>query len=325
MAVVEVRRLTKRFGRVTAVDELSFDVEPGRVTGFLGPNGAGKTTTLRIMLGLVRPTEGSALIGGVAYRDLRHPARVVGAVLEASGFHPSRSARDHLGVVATTAGISRKRVDEVLAMVGLSDVAGRAVGGFSLGMRQRLELATALLGDPELLVLDEPANGLDPQGISWLRGLLRWLSSQGRAVLVSSHLLAEAAQTVDDVVIVAGGRLAASGPLAELTGRVVGSVRIRTPEAQRLQGVLAGAGITAHYESHDVLVADGATPEVVGPLVAAQGVVVYEMTSSGGSLEDVFLALTASGPGASGPGASGPGASGPGASAVPGGGSEMVR
>jgi len=190
---VEVRALTKRFGAVVAVDDLSFVVGPGTVTGFLGPNGAGKTTTLRMLLGLVAPTAGQALVNGVPYRQLPDPTGTVGAVLEASGFHPARTARNHLRTVATVAGIPTSRVDEVLELVGLGGDGDRRVGGFSLGMRQRLELARALLGDPRVLILDEPANGLDPQGIAWMRGFLRWYATQGRVVLVSSHLLAEAA------------------------------------------------------------------------------------------------------------------------------------
>ena len=222
MDTVVVDGLTKRFGAVVAVDRLSFSVAAGRVTGFLGPNGAGKTTTLRALLGLVRPTAGSATFGGVRYADLPDPARRVGAVLEATSFHPGRRAADHLRVVAATAALPRRRVAEVLDQVGLAGAAHRRVGGFSLGMRQRLGLATALLGDPEVLVLDEPANGLDPEGIRWLRTFLRGLAGEGRTVLVSSHLLSEVANTVDDVVIVARGRLAAQGRLADLEGEAGG-------------------------------------------------------------------------------------------------------
>jgi len=292
MPTIEVRGLTKRFGNVLAVDALSFSVLPGRVTGFLGPNGAGKTTTLRMILGLVKPSSGVALIDGVPYRALPSPKRAVGAVLEATSFYPSRRARDHLRVLCAMSGIDERRADEVLAMVGLADVARRRAGGFSLGMRQRLELAGALLGDPGVLVLDEPANGLDPQGIAWLRQFLRWYASSGRAVLVSSHLLAEAAQTVDDVVIIASGRLVASAPVSELTSRLAASVRVRTTEAERLAGILHANGIPVRYEAHDVVVADSTTTETVGRLIATNGVVVQEMASTGGTLEDAFLALT---------------------------------
>jgi ABC-2 type transport system ATP-binding protein len=215
MTDIAVSGLTKRFGRVTAVRDLSFAVTPG-VTGFLGPNGAGKTTTLRMLLGLVRPTAGAATIGGHRYRDLPHPRRVVGALLDSAGFHPGRTARDHLLISAEAAGLPVGRVDPVLDQVGLTGSAGRRVRGYSLGMRQRLGLATALLGDPAVLVLDEPGNGLDPAGLTWLRGLLRNLAAEGRSVVVSSHVLAEVAQTVDRVVIVNDGTLRYAGPLADL-------------------------------------------------------------------------------------------------------------
>jgi ABC-2 type transport system ATP-binding protein len=218
MDAIAVQDLTKHFGPVVAVDRLTFSVEAGRVTGFLGPNGAGKTTTLRILLGLVHPTTGTATVGGLRYADLPDPARRVGAVLEATSFHPGRRARDHLRILAVAARLPLSRVDEALVRVGLADAAHRRVGGFSLGMRQRLGLAAALLGDPGVLVLDEPTNGLDPEGVRWLRTLLRQLAGEGRTVLVSSHLLSEVAQTVDDVVIVAGGRLVTQGPLAEVAG-----------------------------------------------------------------------------------------------------------
>jgi len=216
MTSIAIHGLTKRFGDVVAVDDLSFAVEEGTVTGFLGPNGAGKTTTLRMLLGLVAPTSGTATIAGKAYRDLEAPFRHVGAVLEATGFHPGRRARDHLRVLSTAAGIPVARVDVVLEQVGLADAAGRRVKGFSLGMRQRLGLAAALLGDPEVLILDEPANGLDPEGVHWLRRFLRSYAADGRTVLVSSHLLAEVAQTVDEVVIIAGGRLVRQSSLTNL-------------------------------------------------------------------------------------------------------------
>ena len=213
---LEVRALTKEFGVVTAVRDVSFTAPAGMVTGLLGPNGSGKTTTLRAALGLVRPSAGTALIGGVPYRRLERPRRTVGALLEATGFHPGRRARDHLRVLAAATGLPDRRVDEVLDQVGLASSAGRRVRGFSLGMRQRLGLAAALLGEPELLLLDEPANGLDPAGVAWLRGLLRDLAGQGRGVVVASHGLAEVAQTADHVVILSGGRLRFAGPLREL-------------------------------------------------------------------------------------------------------------
>ncbi|HVA04328.1 MAG TPA: ATP-binding cassette domain-containing protein [Acidimicrobiales bacterium] len=280
---------------------MSFVVEPGTVTGFLGPNGAGKTTTLRMLLGLVAPTSGRALVNGRNYRDLVAPTATVGGVLEASGFHPARTARNHLRIVARVAGITPGRVDEVLELVGLGSDGDRKVGGFSLGMRQRLELARALLGDPEVLILDEPANGLDPQGIAWMRGFLRWYASQGRVVLVSSHLLGEAAQTVDRVIILAGGRLVAEGPLDQLLQGATTTVRVRTPDADRLVVVLEAAAasgtfehppISVRREGPDVVTAEGTTAETVGPLMARDGIVVYEMTSSGESLEQLFFDLT---------------------------------
>jgi len=218
MTDVSIRGLTKHFGKVQAVTDLSFGVPSGRVTGFLGPNGAGKTTTLRMALGLIQPTSGETLIGGRRYADLDRPRQVVGALLEATGFHPGRRGRDHLRVLAQAAGVPPKRVEEVLDLVELTEAADRRVGGYSLGMRQRLGLASALLGDPQVLILDEPANGLDPAGISWLRGLLRGLAAQGRAVVISSHVLSEVEQTADAVVIVHEGRLRYSGPLDGLEG-----------------------------------------------------------------------------------------------------------
>jgi ABC-2 type transport system ATP-binding protein len=218
MAEIEVRGLTKRFGRVTAVRELTFTAPAGQVTGFLGPNGSGKTTTLRSLLGLVRPDAGTALIGGVPYRELARPRWTAGALLEATGFHPGRRARDHLRVLAAAGGVPGQRVDEVLGQVGLASAGQRRVREFSLGMRQRLGLAAALLGDPRVLLLDEPANGLDPVGIAWLRGLLRGLAGEGRTVLVASHVLAEIAQTADQVVIVSAGQLRFAGPLSEFGG-----------------------------------------------------------------------------------------------------------
>jgi len=231
---LEVRGLTKTFGPVTAVREVSFRAPAGQVTGLLGPNGSGKTTTLRVTLGLVRPTAGTALIGGLPYRSLPRPRRIVGAMLEATGFHPGRRARDHLRVLAAAAEVPDQRVDEVLDQVGLAEAAGRRVRGFSLGMKQRLGLAAALLGDPQVLLLDEPANGLDPAGIAWLRGLLRGLADQGRTILVASHVLGEVAQTADRVVIVSAGRLRFAGPLDELggTGTALESAFLRLTEAQ---------------------------------------------------------------------------------------------
>jgi ABC-2 type transport system ATP-binding protein len=292
MAAITIEGLTKRFGEVVAVDDLSFEVDQGTVVGFLGPNGAGKTTTLRMLLGLVTPTAGSARIDNRAYRALADPVRHVGAVLEASSFHPGRSARNHLRVVATAAGLPRTRADAVLDQVGLTQAARRRVSGFSLGMRQRLGLATALLGDPRVLILDEPANGLDPEGVHWLRGLLRDLADQGRTVLVSSHVLAEVAQTVDQVVIVAGGRLVTQSTLAALTARTEQLVRVRTPQAQALRTQLTAQGIRVDPDGGDQLVVVGVTTEAVGRAAAAAGIAIYEMRAERSNLEDVFLQLT---------------------------------
>jgi ABC-2 type transport system ATP-binding protein len=292
MAVITIEGLTKRFGEVVAVDDLNFEVDQGTVVGFLGPNGAGKTTTLRTLLGLVTPTAGTARIDGKPYRELADPIRQVGAVLEASSFHPGRSARNHLRVVATAAGLPLDRTDQVLDQVGLTGAARRRVGGFSLGMRQRLGLATALLGDPQVLILDEPANGLDPEGVHWLRGFLRQLADQGRTVLVSSHVLAEVAQTVDQVVIIAHGRLVTQSTLAALTARTDQLVRVRTPQAETLQALLTAQGIQADPDGTDQLLAAGTTPEAVGKAAAAAGIVIYEMGVERSNLEDVFLQLT---------------------------------
>jgi ABC-2 type transport system ATP-binding protein len=292
VTTIEIDGLTKRFGSVLAVDDLGFRVPEGAVTGLLGPNGAGKTTTLRMLLGLVSPTAGTATIDAVAYARLTDPVRTVGAVLEASSFHPSRTARDHLRVVARAARIPTARVDEMLEQVGLAGDATRRVGGYSLGMRQRLGLATALLGNPAVLVLDEPTNGLDPAGMRWLRDLIRTLSRDGRTILVSSHLLAEVAQTVDHVVIIDRGRLVTAAPLAELATSAQPGVVVRTPDTARLRAALTAAGIPVNDNGPDRIVALGASPEAVGRAVAAAGVVVYEMSLVGGSLEDAFLRLT---------------------------------
>ena len=289
--MINVDHLTKRYGTVVAVDGLSFEVGPGRVTGFLGPNGAGKTTTLRMLLGLTAPTSGTATIDGVRYRDLPQPARSVGAALDNDCFHPGRSAIEHLRITATAAGIGRGRAAEVLGMVGLTEAAGRRVGTFSLGMRQRLTLATTLLGDPGVLILDEPLNGLDPDGIRWMRDLLRQLARDGRTVLVSSHLLAEAAQTVDDVVVINRGRLAAKGPVTELTA-ATSTTRIRTPDAGRLMSALGHEGITAGLVvDAGTVEARGADPDRVARIAASAGVIVLELTRHTDNLEELFFDL----------------------------------
>lgn len=293
MSGISVRQVAKTFGGVRAVDGLSFDVKFGSLTGFLGPNGAGKTTTLRMLLGLIRPSSGTALINGMRYAELARPAHTVGAVLEATGFHPGRTARDHLRVLARPHGIGDDRIEAVLAEVDLTGDAGRRVGGFSLGMRQRLGLAGALLGDPPILVLDEPTNGLDPAGVHWLRTLLRGRVAAGGALLVSSHLLAELALAADDVVIVDKGRLVAQGSVEELTGSRRSGVRVRTPQAARLHTSLLERGVRAELSGPDEVFAVDATSEQVGQAVAASGLVVYEMTVVRANLEDAFLALTA--------------------------------
>ena len=293
-SAIEVHRLSKHFGPISAVNDLSFEVAPGRVTGFLGPNGSGKTTTLRILLGLVSTSEGTATFGGRRYVDIERPIHHVGAVLEATSFHPGRRASDHLLSVAVGAGIPVSRVDETLDLVGLTDVARRRVGKFSMGMRQRLQLATALLGNPEILILDEPSNGLDPQGIQWLRTFIRHQASIGHAVLVSSHLLSEMEETVDDVVIVSEGRLVLQTTLADLATRTGTStgMRIRTPEVARLTAALDAIPVAWRQTGPDTLVIDGATPEWFGPFAAQHQIVLYELVHERGSLEDVFLSLT---------------------------------
>jgi len=294
MATIEIQGLSKHFGDVVAVDDLSFSAREGAVTGFLGPNGAGKSTTLRMLLGLVRPTEGTATIDGKRYPELAEPFRRVGAVLEADAFHPGRRARDHLRVLAVAAGLPLARVEAVLAQVDLADVGHRRVKGFSLGMRQRLGLASALLGEPDILILDEPANGLDPEGINWLRQFLRAFADGGGTVLVSSHLLAEMAQTVDDVVIIANGRLVTQSSLSELAHRSRSGVRVRTPQVETLRDALAAHGIAAQLVAADALVALETTAEAVGLTAAGAGAVIYEMTPEHFNLEEMFLELTTS-------------------------------
>jgi ABC-2 type transport system ATP-binding protein len=286
---IDVVDLTKRFGTLTALDHLSFSVRPGVVTGFLGPNGSGKTTTLRCLLGLVTPGSGSATIDGRHYRDLDDPLRTVGAALEASSFHPGRSARAHLQTLALVARIDAARCDELLTLVGLADVGDRRVGGFSMGMRQRLALAQALLGDPPVLVLDEPANGLDPAGIAWLRGFLRALAAEGRTVLVSSHVLGEVQQTVDDVVVITRGRLVRQGPLSTLqTGS--GAVLVRTPAPEQLRAALASYAVEALPDGR--LRVCGSTTDEVGHLAHRHGVELHELSAETGDLERLFLELT---------------------------------
>jgi ABC-2 type transport system ATP-binding protein len=287
---IDVDRLTKRFGDLTAVDDLSFTVEPGRITGFLGPNGAGKTTTLRMVLGLVQPTSGTATIGGRHYHDIPLPLATVGSALEATNFHPGRTGRDHLRVLADTAGIEHRRVDEMLDLVGLGAAGRKRAGAYSLGMRQRLGLAAALLGDPQVLILDEPANGLDPEGIRWLRGLLRHVSSQGKTVLVSSHMLQEVEQTVDDIIIINHGRLVQQGPMSDLHGS--GSCLVRTSDPRSLLTALQTAGIDGKEEADGSLLAVTGDLRRVGDVALAAGLPVHELRLVSTDLESLFFSLT---------------------------------
>jgi ABC-2 type transport system ATP-binding protein len=293
---ITVSGLTKSFGAVTAVHDLSFTVEPGSITGFLGPNGAGKTTTLRVLLGLVTPDAGSATIGGRNYAALPAPSDQVGAVLEASSFHPARSGRNHLRVYCTVNGYPARRADEVLELVGLAGAGNRPVRGYSLGMRQRLALAGALLGDPRVFVLDEPANGLDPEGIAWLRRLLRHLAAEGRTVLVSSHVLSEVQQLVDHVVIVNKGRLVRQGPLDGLVDGPGGTVSVRTPQTDELLAAIEAApagAARAQRTAPDTLRVTGLTPAEIGHLAFQERIELHGLAAESSDLEHVFFALTA--------------------------------
>ena len=292
MNSIQVSNLTKVFGRQTAVDHISFDVEPGKVTGFLGPNGAGKSTTLRMILGLVAPTSGDASVLGRRYEELDDPIRSVGAVLDTTQFHPQRSGRNHLRVLATASSIDSRRVTEVLEVVDLGRAADKKAGTFSLGMRQRLGIAAALLGDPSVLVLDEPANGLDPAGIKWLRQVLRSFATQGRTVLVSSHLLGEVSQIADDVIVINEGRLVAQAPVHELVGHAVAEVRVETPQPERLRDALEAAGIAVTFAASQELVVSAAG-DVVGTIAAENGVPIFGLDQQERSLEDIFFELTA--------------------------------
>ena len=291
-SVVQCDSLSKRYGDVLAVDDLTFAIEAGTITGFLGPNGAGKSTTLRMLLGLAKPSAGHATIFGSPYDQLETPALRIGAVLEATDFHPGRSGRDHLRMLSQAVGLPDARVDEVLTLVELQGAARRRVKGYSLGMRQRLGLAAALLGNPDLLVLDEPANGLDPEGVRWLRDFLRAFASGGRTVLISSHVLAEVAQTVDQILIINHGRLVAESTLDDLTARVGGAVRVQSPELDKLAETLGREGIVISRSNDHALLAKGTTRERVGDLALAAGIAIYELVTEGSSLEEVFLDLT---------------------------------
>ena len=287
-----VEGLTKRYGSVTAVDDLSFAVRAGAVTGFLGPNGAGKTTALKAIVGLSRPTAGRALINGSPVESVATDARMLGVYIEPCGAHPGRSARNHLRSLAALAGLPRSRVDEVLALVGLEQAAGRRVGTYSMGMRQRLGLGSALLGNPQILVLDEPLNGLDPQGIRWLRTFLRDYAASGKTVLLSSHVLTEAAQTVDDVVVIHKGRLVREGSIAELAQLGSGGVLVSTPTRERLATAVERAGGRVEFHEDRRLLIEGLDAAQVGELAHDERVVLHELTPQGSSLEDVYFTLT---------------------------------
>jgi ABC-2 type transport system ATP-binding protein len=291
--MIEAKGLTKRYGPKTAVDDLTFVVRPGVVTGFLGPNGAGKSTTMRLLLGLDRPSAGSSRINGKRYADHPAPLREVGALLEARAVHTGRSARSHLLAMAATNGISRARVEEMLGLVGLDEVAGKRAGGFSLGMGQRLGIAAALLGDPGVLLLDEPVNGLDPEGIRWIRNLLKDLAAEGRTVFVSSHLMSEVAVTATDLLVVGRGRLIASGSVEELILRASsGAVRVRTTEADRLASLLSGQGRRIQRMGTDALQVSGMDSAAIGMIAAREGIALIELTPQQATLEEAFMEIT---------------------------------
>jgi ABC-2 type transport system ATP-binding protein len=301
--MIEVRDLTKRYGEKVAVDHLSFTIEPGRVTGFLGPNGAGKSTTMRLILGLDYPDSGTATIDGKPYRDLSDPLRTVGALLEAKSVHPGRSARNHLLFLAQTQGLPRSRVDEVLGLVGLHEVANKRAGTFSLGMSQRLGIAAALLGDPQVLMLDEPVNGLDPEGVLWVRNLMKQLATEGRTILVSSHLMNEMAVTADYLIVIGRGRLITQSTTEDVIARSTDkSVRVRTPDAAKLAELIiaaggaaaqgsAGHGNGAHGNGAPVLTVTGMDAARVGEIAASASIVLHELTPVA-SLEDAYMELT---------------------------------
>jgi ABC-2 type transport system ATP-binding protein len=292
--MIELTGLTKVFGRTRAVDDLTCSIEPGMVTGFLGPNGAGKTTTMRLILGLDHPTSGTATIDGLTYRQLTQPLRTVGALLDARQAHPNRSARNHLRWIAATNRIPVSRVDEVLDMVGLGSVAGKNAGTLSLGMSQRLGIAVALLGDPPVLLFDEPVNGLDPEGIRWVRTLMRTLAAEGRTVFVSSHLLAEMANTADRLVVIGKGKLIASTTVSEFVNHSdADTVRVRSPQLELLREVLTDAGLAADLEPGGfALLVRGVAIEVVGDLAARNAITLHELSAQQASLEEAYMKLT---------------------------------
>jgi ABC-2 type transport system ATP-binding protein len=292
--MIEARGLTKRYGPKTAVDGISFTVRPGTVTGFLGPNGAGKSTTMRMIMGLDRPTAGTVIVNGRPYAQHRSPLTEVGALLDAKAVHTGRSAYNHLLAMAATHGIPTKRVDEVIEMTGLQTVAKKRVGGFSLGMGQRLGIASALLGDPKTLILDEPVNGLDPEGVLWVRNLARYLASEGRTVFLSSHLMSEVALTADHIIVIGKGRIIADAPVSEIVnGTQQRSVKVRTPHATQLAELLTRDGATVTSDEPSLLVVTGADAPGIGELAAAKGFVLHELTPVASTLEDAYMALTA--------------------------------
>ncbi len=293
--MIVAEELTKRFGDKTAVDGVSFTVQPGKVTGFLGPNGAGKSTTMRMIVGLDRPTSGRTTVDGQDYRALRAPLTEVGVLLDAKAVHTGRTARNHLRAMAATHGIPLSRVDEVIRITGLDSVANKRAGKFSLGMGQRLGIASALLGDPQTLILDEPGNGLDPEGVRWVRDFVRHAASEGRTVLLSSHLMSEMAQTADHIVVLGRGRVLADAPLDDLVrGWTTISIRVRSPRAADLAGLVAGPDVSITSTTPGLLEITGVTPEFVGDTAAAHGIPVHELTTTTGSLEQAYLALTES-------------------------------
>lgn len=291
--MIEATGLTKRYGSKIAVDDVTFTVRPGMVTGFLGPNGAGKSTTMRLAVGLDRPTSGSITVNGSKYSDLRAPLREVGVLLDAKAVHTGRSAINHLRALAATSSIGRARVDEVIGLTGLDSVARKRVGGFSLGMGQRLGIAAALLGDPATLILDEPVNGLDPEGVIWVRNLARFLASEGRTVFLSSHLMSEMAQTADHIIVLGRGRVIADAPVGDILALASGTaVLVRTPDAERFGGMLASPDVTITSSEPNLLHVTGLAAPQIGELAARAGVVLHELSPLTGSLEDAYLALT---------------------------------
>ncbi|WP_348787573.1 ATP-binding cassette domain-containing protein [Leifsonia sp. NPDC080035] len=291
--MIQLDRLTKTFGSKTAVDDITATIQPGKVTGFLGPNGAGKSTTMRMIMGLDRPTRGAATIDGKRYADLQSPLSEVGALLDAKAVHTGRTAYNHLLAMAATHGIPKRRVEEVIGLTGLESVAGKRVGGFSLGMGQRLGIAAAMLGDPATLILDEPVNGLDPEGVLWVRQFARHLAGQGRTIFLSSHLMSEMAQTADHIIVLGRGRILADAPVEQiLAGATRGAVRVRTPQVDQLARTIAGPDVTITGVESQLIEVTGLTAAQIGDMAAATGVVLHELTPINASLEEAYLELT---------------------------------